>query len=108
MINAKDSLPGGRVSRRVFLHASTVIPAALASSELLGASSASSTPAVLPSLAAAEACDSSLPLVGHVPLQPLVAQVTRLITAAEYLGTGRYRAPGASFSRSPLTPPLTS
>jgi hypothetical protein len=87
MINAKASPPSGPVSRRVFLHATTVIPAALASSELLGASAASSTPGILPNLAAAEPCDSPLPLVGHVPLQPLVAQVTRLITAAEYLGT---------------------
>src|SRR5262249_40890549 len=87
MSNAKASSPSARVSRRAFLHATTVIPAALASSELLGASAAGSTPGVLPDLAPAESCDSPLPLVEHVPLQPLVAQVKRLITAAEYLGT---------------------
>ncbi len=35
---------------------------------------------------AVDACESRLPLVADVPLQPLVAQVTRLIAAAEYLG----------------------
>jgi hypothetical protein len=35
---------------------------------------------------AVEACESRLPLVTGVPLQPLVAQVTRVIAAAEYLG----------------------
>src|SRR5262245_1673950 len=84
---AKASSPSGRVTRRVFLHATTVIPAALASSELLGASPASSTLCASPDLAAAATCDSPLPLIEHVPLQPLVAQITRLITAAEYLGT---------------------
>ncbi|MCI0437363.1 MAG: hypothetical protein L0271_27570, partial [Gemmatimonadetes bacterium] len=36
---------------------------------------------------AGESCDSRLPIVAGVPLQPFVAQVTRLIAAAEYLGT---------------------
>ena len=35
---------------------------------------------------AGEPCESRLPIVGAVPLQPLVAQVTRLIAAAEFLG----------------------
>ena len=33
-----------------------------------------------------EPCESRLPIVADVPLQPFVAQVTRLIAAAEYLG----------------------
>src|SRR5262245_23545325 len=85
MINASASPPSRRVSRRVFLHATPVIPAALASSELLAA--AGSTPGVLPNQAVGESCDSPLPLIGHVPLQPLVSQVKRLITATEYLGS---------------------
>jgi hypothetical protein len=33
-----------------------------------------------------EPCESRLPIVADVPLQPFVSQVTRLIAAAEYLG----------------------
>jgi hypothetical protein len=75
-----------RVSRRVFLHSTSVIPAAFVSSELL-------RPPTLTAKACAdfdgegvEACESHLPLVTDVPLQPLIAQVTRLLAAAEYLG----------------------
>ena len=72
-----------RVSRRVFLHSTSVIPAALASPELLrpldGTSTQRADLGVTPS-------QSHLPLVIDVPLQPFAAQVTRLIAAAEYLG----------------------
>jgi hypothetical protein len=71
----------GRVSRRVFLHSTSVIPAAFASPGLLRSPAGMTTPAAL-----TIACESRLPIVGNVPLQPLVAQVTRLIAAAEYLG----------------------
>jgi hypothetical protein len=64
-----------RLSRRAFLHSTSFIPAALAS------------PGLLHGALAAEACESHLPIVANVPLQPLVAQVTRLIAAAEYLGS---------------------
>jgi hypothetical protein len=75
-----------RVSRRAFLHSTGVIPAALASSELLRPVAGMTTMCAV-DLGAAEACESRLPVVTDVPLQPLVAQVTRLIAAAEYLGT---------------------
>jgi len=75
-----------RVSRRLFLHTASVVPAALASSELL-------RPPALTAMSRADfdgqataACESHLPLVTDVPLQPLIAQVTRLLAAAEYLG----------------------
>ena len=75
-----------RVSRRVFLHSTSVIPAALASSELLRPPARTTMPRADLDGEAVEACESRLPLVADVPLQPLVAQVTRLIAAAEYLG----------------------
>ena len=74
-----------RVSRRVFLHSTSVIPAALASSELLPPPRWHDDDRPL-DVGAIEACESRLPMVADVPLQPLVAQVTRLIAAAEYLG----------------------
>ena len=77
----------GRVSRRAFLHSTSVIPAALASSELLRPLAAMTTTCADLDVAAIDACESRLPVVTDVPLQPLVAQVTRLIAAAEYLGT---------------------
>ncbi len=74
------------VSRRVFLHSTSVLPAALASPELLRPSDAMTTPRAALGGQAGEPCESRLPIVGAVPLQPLVAQVTRLIAAAEFLG----------------------
>jgi len=75
-----------RVSRRVFLHSTSVIPAALASSDLLRPAARATMPRVDLDGEAVEACESRLSLVADVPLQPLVAQVTRLIAATEYLG----------------------
>jgi hypothetical protein len=75
------------VSRRVFLHSTTVIPAALASPELLQPLAAMTASCVDFDVSAGEPCESRLPIVVGVPLQPFVAQVTRLIAAAEYLGT---------------------
>jgi hypothetical protein len=75
-----------RVSRRVFLHSTSVIPAAFASSELLRPPARTAMPRADLDGEAVEACESRLPLVADVPLQPLVAQVTRLLAAAEYLG----------------------
>jgi hypothetical protein len=82
--SAYPSRQDRRVSRRVFLHSTSVIPAALASSELLRPPTGTTMPRA--EHEAVEACESRLPLVADVPLQPLVAQVTRLIAAAEYLG----------------------
>jgi len=75
-----------RVSRRVFLHSTSVIPAALASSDLLRPAARATMPRGDLDGEAVEACESRLSLVADVPLQPLVAQVTRLIAATEYLG----------------------
>ena len=75
-----------QVSRRVFLHSTSVIPAALASSGLLPPSTAAAMSRADRGCEAVEACESRLPLVTGVPLQPLVAQVTRLLAATEYLG----------------------
>ena len=75
-----------RVSRRAFLHSSSLVPAAFASSELLRPAALAAMPCANLDGEAVEACGSSLPLVADVPLQPLVAQVTRLLAAAEYLG----------------------
>ena len=75
-----------QVSRRVFLHSTSVIPAALASSGLLRPSTAAAMSRADRGCEAVEACESRLPLVTGVPLQPLVAQVTRLLAATEYLG----------------------
>src|SRR5262245_39287394 len=75
-----------RVSRRVFLHSTSVIPAALASPELLRPLAAMSATRAGSEVLAGESCESRLPIVVNVPLQPFVAQVTRLIAAAEYLG----------------------
>ena len=76
----------GRVSRRVFLHSTSVIPVAFASSELLRPPALTAMPRADFDGEAVEACESPLPLVTDVPLQPLIAQVTRLLAAAEYLG----------------------
>src|SRR5882672_1238212 len=75
-----------RVTRRVFLYSTSVIPAALASPELLRPRAGTTTPRPDLEVGAVEPCESRLPIVGNVPLQPFVAQVTRLIAAAEYLG----------------------
>ena len=75
-----------RVTRRVFLHSTSVIPAALASPELLWPRAGTTTPRADLEIGSVEPCESRLPIVGDVPLQPFVAQVTRLIAAAEYLG----------------------
>ena len=76
----------GRISRRVFLHSTSVIPAAFASSELLRPPARTGMPVADLDGEVVEACESRLPLVADVPLQPLIAQVTRLLAAAEYLG----------------------
>jgi hypothetical protein len=86
MIDSNTSPRNRRLSRRTFLHSTTALSAALAAPELLRASASAPSSASL-DLAAAAPCDSRLPLVADVPLQPLIAQVTRLITATEYLGT---------------------
>jgi hypothetical protein len=75
--------PNRRVSRRVFLHSTSIIPAALAAPELLRPADIATAPL---DLSAVEPCASRLPIVADVPLQPLVSQVTRLIAAADYLG----------------------
>ena len=75
-----------RVSRRVFLHSTSVIPAALASPVLVRPLAAMSATRGDCDMVAGQSCESRLPIVAGVPLQPLVAQVTRLIGAAEYLG----------------------
>ena len=75
-----------RVSRRVFLHSTSIIPAALAAPELLRPPAGMTTPGANLVVGTVEPCESRLPIVGDVPLQPFVSQVTRLIAAAEYLG----------------------
>ena len=75
-----------RVSRRVFLHSTSIIPAALAAPELLRPPAGMTTPSADLDVGAVEPCESRLPIVAGVPLQPFVSQVTRLIAAAEYLG----------------------
>ena len=75
-----------RVSRRVFLHSTSLIPAALASPTLRPPFAAMSAARADCDVMASASCESRLPIVAAVPLQPLVAQVTRLIAAAEYLG----------------------
>jgi hypothetical protein len=72
-----------RVSRRVFLHSTSVIPAALASPPLLQPLAAVTTTCADFDVEAGEPCESRLPIVVGVPLQPFAAQVTRLIAAAE-------------------------
>ena len=74
------------VSRRVFLRSSSVIPAALAAPGLLPPPVGPTTAHARLQLGAGASCRSRLPIVSNVPLQPLAAQVTRLIAAAEYLG----------------------
>ena len=97
----------GRVSRRVFLHSTSIIPAALVSSELL-------RPAALDAMprAAVEVSESHLPLVTDVPLQPLIAQVTRLLAAAEYLGEplppDHQRALDEAFKTTDVTSAVTA
>ena len=76
----------GRVSRRVFLHSTSIIPAALAAPELMRPPAGTTTTCADLDVGAVESCESRLPIVADVPLQPFVSQVTRLIAAAEYLG----------------------
>jgi hypothetical protein len=87
MIDSNTSPRERRVSRRIFLHSTTVLSAALASPGVLRAAAATTASGAPLDVAAAETCESSLPIVRDVPLQPLVAQVTRLIAATDYLGT---------------------
>jgi hypothetical protein len=75
------------VSRRVFLHSTTLASTALASRQLLAAPAGMTGGNAISDLAAAESCASNLPIVSNVPLQPLIAQIRRIIAAAEYLGT---------------------
>jgi hypothetical protein len=75
------------VSRRVFLHTTTLASTALASRQLLAAPAGMTAGNAISDLAAAESCESNLPIVSNVPLQPLIAQIRRIIAAAEYLGT---------------------
>jgi len=74
------------MSRRVFLHSTSIIPAALAAPELLRRPAGMTTTCADLDVGAVEPCESRLPLVAGVPLQPFVSQVTRLIAATEYLG----------------------
>ncbi len=78
--------PNRRVSRRVFLHSTSIIPAALAAPELLRLPADMTTTRADLVVGTVELCESRLPMVADVPLQPFVSQVTRLIAAAEYLG----------------------
>jgi hypothetical protein len=75
-----------RVSRRVFLHSTSMIPAALAAPELMRPPAGMTTTRADLDVGTVEPCGSRLPIVADVPLQPFVSQVTRLIAAAEYLG----------------------
>lgn len=75
-----------RFSRRTFLHSTTLGSMALASRQLLAAPIGMSSKAIC-DLSGAGPCEANLPMVTGVPLQPLTAQVRRLIAAAEYLGT---------------------
>ena len=75
-----------RISRRIFLHTATVGSTVLVSREL-GAAPAGEMRGAAGDLAAVQSCESPLPLVHGVPLQPLIAQIRRLIGAADYLGT---------------------
>src|SRR5262245_44515305 len=84
--SASRSRQNRLVSRRIFLHSTSVIPVALASPALLRPLSGVTSPRDALDVAAAEHCEPRLPIVADVPLQPFVAQVTRLIAAAEYLG----------------------
>jgi hypothetical protein len=78
--------PNRRVSRRVFLHSTSIIPAALAAPELMRPPAGMTTTRADLDVGTVEPCESRLPIVADVPLQPFVSQVTRLIAAAEYLG----------------------
>jgi hypothetical protein len=81
------SLPQNRrVTRRVFLHSTSVIPAALASPELLRPRVGMTTAHGDLEVGVIEPCGSRLPIIRDVPWQPFIAQVTRLIAAAQYLG----------------------
>ena len=82
--NGYQRRPNRRVSRRVFLHSTSIIPAALAAPEALRRPEGIATARL--AVGTAEPCESRLPIVAGVPLQPLVSQVTRLSAAAEYLG----------------------
>ena len=93
-----------RVSRRVFLHSTGVIPVAFASSELLRPAALTAMPRADFDGEAVEACESPLALVTGVPLQPLIAQVTRLLAAAEYLGEPLLRTTSASSRRRSKRP----
>ena len=78
--------PNRRVSRRVFLHSTSMIPAAFAAPELLRLPAGMTTTRADLDVGTVEPCESRLPIVADVPMQPFVSQVTRLIAAAEYLG----------------------
>ena len=79
-----------RVSRRVFLHSTSIIPAALAAPELLRPPAGMTTTSADLDAEAVEPCESRLPIVGDVPLQPFVSGHT---------ADRRSRAPG-----TPLPP----
>jgi hypothetical protein len=74
------------MSRRVFLHSTSILPAALAAPELLRRPAGMTTTRADLDVGAVEPCESRLPLVVDVPLQPFVSQITRLIAATEFLG----------------------
>ena len=84
--NGYQRRPNRRVSRRVFLHSTSMIPAALAAPERLRLPAGLTAARADLGVGTVEPCDSRLPIVAGVPLQPFVSQVTRLIAAAEYLG----------------------
>jgi hypothetical protein len=66
-----NAYPRGRsrlVSRRAFLQSTTVVPAALASPELLGATGGTTTARAGSDLSVAQGCEPRLPLVPKVPL----------------------------------------
>jgi hypothetical protein len=63
-----------------------MIPAALAAPGLLRLPAGTTTTRADFEARTVEPCESRLPMVADVPMQPFVSQVTRLIAAAEYLG----------------------
>ncbi|WP_234800789.1 CehA/McbA family metallohydrolase [Luteitalea pratensis] len=74
------------MSRRVFLHSTSIVPAALAVPALMRPPTDVTTACAGLAMGTVESCESRLPLVAGVPLQPFVSQVTRMIGATEYLG----------------------
>jgi hypothetical protein len=73
-------------NRRIFLQCSGLAAGALAVPELLRAQAGTSSLPSPVALASPGASGPDLPLVQHVELQPLVAQVQRLLAATDYLG----------------------